>query len=829
MEYNSFYGGRRGASFVIVKRYKRLNAPKKTDEVWNKIIREDLHLAEDAAITDAQRQAWVIDNCMIPAFQQGGAYKTVNYDEYVLIDTYNKNDADNGKIYRRGYDYTNEMGGAEFIGQIVGPAGMAPHVEMKTTEEVEELVEQDGLVELDDTGNYIDEEGNTYRRTADSYIPYADLLPGKYWDNQGEAKYNDNIQYVACSVRDKRSHETTVHIGFKIPFMISEYTAETISPYYHRTDVVDVDEDGRTDPSQKDADGNWTEIYDTQDHSISLDDNGNLKDDDTYDIHHNELIRRTDEMFPPDDPEHPGMPKHPFFSRWNISIPKGIKGNAFKNFRVTTYADEMARIAEETATPGKPVKRLVGYNLEPTSKGSNAPHGSIKDPETRKILVYDYYNYDRNESGEPISLFLGDYNFITDFNIDMDGTVTIEYTNDDTDTYPNLFKFVDKTQINPETGFYEIFYNYPYEPDYKNKFIESTDEEYLADKRYYSFNEETEEYTLLEEETDYNTGDIISNTVYNEAPTYYSTHLQYLKDITLDETGKMTFYYSYKDGVEQKTESFPNKIKWIDNVEFIPNVDYPGPQSSSHLRVTFNVLEDPNDPMSDKVHKDWDLRWLNGLTIDQDGTVTLKYTVGDDVVLDEKLLWPEHLSINTHGEANIEGEGSQKVVVRYNHQIGEDEEGNPIYTEEIGEPLNYIMKTAITADYHLIVLYADPAKRQQIINDGKNYQKHFNEIATEEELLAMTPMGGTIYKALDTGKVYVWQNNEFVEIENSLGYEGRNDWADLGYIGYGTLGSLTAYEQDEAAQDIASHLPPYSFWMIIEDIDDGEPEEQEEP
>lgn len=57
MEYNSFYGGRRGASFVIVKRYKRLNAPRKTDEVWNKIIREDLHLAEDAAITDAQRQA----------------------------------------------------------------------------------------------------------------------------------------------------------------------------------------------------------------------------------------------------------------------------------------------------------------------------------------------------------------------------------------------------------------------------------------------------------------------------------------------------------------------------------------------------------------------------------------------------------------------------------------------------------------------------------------------------------------------------------------------------------------------------------------------------
>ena len=75
MEYNSFYGGRRGASFVIVKNYPSI--------------------AE-----------------MVKAFRQGGSYKVVNYDEYVLIDTVNKNDKDNGKIYRRGYDYNNDLGGA---------------------------------------------------------------------------------------------------------------------------------------------------------------------------------------------------------------------------------------------------------------------------------------------------------------------------------------------------------------------------------------------------------------------------------------------------------------------------------------------------------------------------------------------------------------------------------------------------------------------------------------------------------------------------------------------------------------------------------------------
>ena len=102
MEYNSFYGGRRGASFVIVKRFSTIKE-------------------------------------MVAAFQQGGGYKTVNYDEYVLIDTTNKNDKDNGKIYRRGYDYNNSMGGAIFEGQIVGPSGPAPHTIMTTIDEVDKI------------------------------------------------------------------------------------------------------------------------------------------------------------------------------------------------------------------------------------------------------------------------------------------------------------------------------------------------------------------------------------------------------------------------------------------------------------------------------------------------------------------------------------------------------------------------------------------------------------------------------------------------------------------------------------------------------------------
>jgi len=67
---------------------------------------------------------------MIKAFQDGPNYTKVHYGEHVLINTENKNNSENGQIYRRGYDFNNDMGGAEYIGTIVGPAGMAPMLSM---------------------------------------------------------------------------------------------------------------------------------------------------------------------------------------------------------------------------------------------------------------------------------------------------------------------------------------------------------------------------------------------------------------------------------------------------------------------------------------------------------------------------------------------------------------------------------------------------------------------------------------------------------------------------------------------------------------------------
>ena len=81
----SFYGGKAGQSFDIEKSY----------------------------LTKAE---------MITDFQQGSIC-TVSFGGYVIIDTSNKSDSDNGKLYKRGFNYSAADGGAEYVTQIVGPKG----------------------------------------------------------------------------------------------------------------------------------------------------------------------------------------------------------------------------------------------------------------------------------------------------------------------------------------------------------------------------------------------------------------------------------------------------------------------------------------------------------------------------------------------------------------------------------------------------------------------------------------------------------------------------------------------------------------------------------
>lgn len=153
----SYYGGRQGASFVIVKRFDGIDIPENTKYKsslfaqdnegyfyvplisrdvdnfteypnWGLIPRDGVTTVTSQAGVTSEPLPLEYAEGMKQCFAKGGATTSeVNYGEYVLIDTITGLDEyenpDNGKVFRRGMNYDDELGGAEFIGTISGPKG----------------------------------------------------------------------------------------------------------------------------------------------------------------------------------------------------------------------------------------------------------------------------------------------------------------------------------------------------------------------------------------------------------------------------------------------------------------------------------------------------------------------------------------------------------------------------------------------------------------------------------------------------------------------------------------------------------------------------------
>lgn len=692
--FNSFYGGRRGASFVIVKRYISIKE-------------------------------------MVECFQQGGDYKTVNYDEYVLIDTVSKNDADNGKIYRRGYEYTNELGGAIYVGQIVGPAGMAPHLELKTIKEVKELSEQDDF---------------EYRRGEGSYAPTENLVPGKYTDEEGMNRFNDEISWAYCSVRDENAHETTAYIGFKIPYSVIEFTAKSVNPYYNR----------------------------------SKDGAGFINED---------LIDRTDDT------------THPFFEEWSIAVPKGIKGDTFKNFRMM--------VADAS---------IQDYD------------GRADDiRERRKVLVYDYYQYDDKEDSKPTSIYIGDYNMIDDVELNDDGTITITYTHDDKTVYNKKLKWLKSLSLDPETGHLIVEYNQETDAEGQQTKYE-TDLTWIKDinideEGTITFNYTNQDDKVLEKELKYvkevtldsKTGHFTMtfNQEFdkNGEPTIYETDLDWVTGIDIAENGTITIHH-----VNGNDETAAAAIQYITDVTL---------DTDGTLTVTYNTGE------TDKFDKI--ISWIDSITLSDDGIFTIKYNNGKEDFT-KILKWLSAVNINI---GDTEGEGNQKVHVIYNTREEAD----------IGNPLNYIMKTAIEAG-HLLCLYSDPAKREEIKAQNKNYTYDGRDdwydlgmIISNTGLLAGKYYDKVKYPELDTiehtiaylnqkypnglteedliGKMVTVGSNEDNKEMYAFDYtktgETYGGWYYLGKLAMEIAPSVVAREDDPNIQSLLNDLPVNGIWFIEEE------------
>lgn len=599
MDSYSFYGGKQGYNFVLTRSF--------------------------SSVDD-----------MVTEFRKGLQYTEVNFGEYVLINTPNINNEDNGRLFRRGHNYNDTLGGAEYIGTIVGPAGKTPNLVLETINEVKSYRDKEGYDTLYSEGEY--------------NVTSGSLMPGK--NNDGT--YNDAIKWASCSVKMVDGQETTVYLGFSFPYFVSDFSADSVSPYYNRN-------------SQE---ANFTNTN---------------------------LVNRIDDE------------RHPFYGAWNIKIPRGIKGDTSKNFRVIPASES-----------------VQDYDGKADDVANN-----------RMILVYDYYKYDKSESGEPVTVYLGDYNTIYNIEVEEDGSLTLQYTHDDEKTYNNIFKWIRSVNLNSTTGHLKIEYNY--------------DEK-------------------------------------NGVPTAYETDLSWVNSIKVSDNGTISIGYTTGENV-----TLDQKIKWIKNVQ-----------------------------------------------ITEDGTLTFTYNDESTNIFSKYIKKISNINLETEDESGKEGSGDQRIHVTYN--TGE--------TEAIGNPINYIVKTAVTNDYHYLIYYSDPVKRQEIVAQGKNYSyqglNDWHDLGTlKSESGILIGLNVTVTDAnanlLNPDKAIEYLNQTYPnglqedlkgkivtvgDLESKKFYAFDYSLKDNQYAGWYLVGDITSNlsnivlierANDPDIETKKDSLDPGGIWFIVED------------
>lgn len=544
---------------------------------------------------------------MVDAFKKGEEYKDVWFGEYCIISCPNLNHPDNGKVYRRGFDYQQDDGDAQYVGQIRGPASGTPWFEMTSLADVQEIskrpLDRDG-----DDGEPWEERSYPYLNGAEVDVYYDDsnsnadptihildfstkdadspsagsLVPGKVSGAVGDIEgstYNDKIRYTWVNMRTAdEDNDSTFYVGFEIPYTVIEFTHTVTAPY----------KNGTYDESVLD-------------------------------------IARTD------------IGNHPFYELWDVDIAKGIHGDSIRQLKVITLdathvGTKLYRTSDITydATDGHLIFGNPSYEV--TSADASAK---------RQILVYEIATYDTYQSptgpdvvggwsnGDTGNIqhannkgvgwvYVGDFNMVDDILLDDDGTLTFRLSYDDDRIFTHKIKWIDYVKLNTDNGQMTLDFNTTPDKDPDETWwlrwvkdiqfdmdkgtitiIYTNDgnggsgganqEEVLEAKLRWVKDAKVSDTGVITFGYNTQTGGVQDTfTVKDAENPSKDFHLQHItgvslsKDANYNEDKRIQVKYNYKDGVANKIEAIGDSINYIQDMAVRPE-DF-------HLLVLFNDL-----------------------------------------------------------------------------------------------------------------------------------------------------------------------------------------------------------------------------------------------
>lgn len=536
----SFYGGRPGNSFIIITSFPSVDD-------------------------------------MIKEFSQGPTYTDVHFDEHVLINTENKNDPDNGKIFRRGYNYKDELGGAVQIGQIVGPAGPAPTLSLGDYKTISE----DSTI----SSERINEKEGSYNINSS-------LVPG--YDKQHN-EYNDEIKWVSYSIRTIDNGECQAYIGFKIPYLVMDWQAKSISAY--------------EDPT----------------------------------------IEEKKEQ---------GQSEHPFYKKWELGITKGKNGTSLSNLRIKEYnrdddrdlktADGQAYEGTEegkhiiiydqtlydTETPIITQKYLGNYNIIQNISHENGKLliKCTNDNNPQEFLINEIESIDLNsETGQFSIKYFNNENPTTftlkwvkdvDFN-ETNGTLVFKYANSVTQEKVcpiNWIKGAEIKEVNLNDSRQFLYLNWV------NPIDGDSTETQLSNFRW------VKELNLTENG--------ILQATYNDNITQNlntpQTAINWVESIRVNpDTHALQCVTNNNKTYDISIE---NGVKWITSTQINEN---------GILTINYNAGNP--DVLSENP-----IKWIDSINLSEDGSLTINYNTEETQTITEKIRWIQNTTMDGSGNIIVE-------------------------------------------------------------------------------------------------------------------------------------------------------------------------------
>ena len=528
-------------------------------------------------------------------------------------------------------------------------------------------------------------EGSIITSASIGLFPYdkitgTDIQEGEFTiDNNSlvpgktdEDNYNDTIKYKTKKVTDENGNVET-QIGLSIPYSVIEFDTQFIEDYNN------------------------------------------------FDI--NNALKLDEEE------------SHPFYQKWHLQLPPGIKGDSIKNIKVII-----------------PKAGDMIYDADTKQLYSDLNDDILNKQE---IFIYELVDYMSDKAGTSTKYYLGKYSQIKDVIVDENGTITFIYNQNKQDSFK--LKMVKDISLS-DNGILSVLYNTSNTPVKLNE----------------------------------------------ENPIKWITNAE----LTDDGIFKIT-YNTNTSPIEIRSG-----IRWIKDCSF----------ENNSLTITYN--DDTFDVFNNLIKS------LGDITLSDEGVITIKFSDGT-IALTKSLPYPTKLNFDS-GE--VEGEGTQTLTVTYNGSKD---------SQQISPPINYIMRTALSDDYHLLFLYSDPERRKQVILDGKNYS--YDGRNDWEDMGSIKDKSGLLI-----GKtITITSSSDLNNIDNAIAYLNENypnglnggkiiaigiedsyktlfafnyDYDEIitdQYIGWYYLGemvnqaSILVAREDAGVQ--ASSLPIGGVWLILEE------------